>query len=747
MAVPEEGYQFQGWRRAPSFLCGGRTGPCPISTQAFFGNPGSLALLRSDTSFMLEPLFQCGNDTELGGQPVCLEPENLLQGVTPIPNATIRVDVGGRLYFAPANSAGQFDLNFSAPNPADLVLVSVIGENPVDGREITYTRLLGPAKELVAEHRYSVNAVSTAHLALLRGANSGRTPASSSELRAAELQVLPGTLLDRSVAIELWATEATCELGVHAESADAIAQSDALTTTILMAAKACDPALEAVTESSLGVIQRESEGFASGVSMQYVSVSGLQHGSIQRSGEVYEFEAGDGKGQRSRLIGSLVNGISFNVIDALPEGDDHSRSPKSAVDLYNWSEEGGSLLMTYTQVSEPVIGFLLLGVPPTATDEQREALRLEQEARGEPVPVGNSRQLEATRLSRLIAGSGTDFVLIEDAYRHEYDPVVLTYTTGEVLEFPPSTRTSYRVESMVSAGTSAGLEFSEQCYAGDGTVCVPGRWLGHVHYPPVEDGSFSAGSVYIQPDIIDFAADSDSAGTATGTISRTVASWAVLDGDLLIEYADGWTQRVSILHRSGLEYGVLLESTDGVSRTVGYRVFVRGDRPGGFTERSIVNREGSYWLKLDSLPVFVLDTVNGLPLIPGVSGWELASGQDSRQAFRHQSYQLDNDDDGVLDDVLVLEEQAWSLEDGQLHIGATNVDTPSDIADIPGRDVLVYQVANTVERGHRKLYVLELDLFTDFGLAPRAVRLLETEKRDDWDFLLDELPSGDPFSL
>jgi haloalkane dehalogenase len=57
IAEPAEGYQFDGWRREPSYLCGGRTNTCPIVTSGFEGSEVLMEILASDKVFFLEPVF------------------------------------------------------------------------------------------------------------------------------------------------------------------------------------------------------------------------------------------------------------------------------------------------------------------------------------------------------------------------------------------------------------------------------------------------------------------------------------------------------------------------------------------------------------------------------------------------------------------------------------------------------------------------------------------------------------------
>lgn len=53
----EEGFAFAGWQRGNSTFCGGSGKACFLSTANFVGNPDLLAVLESDRTFFLRPLF------------------------------------------------------------------------------------------------------------------------------------------------------------------------------------------------------------------------------------------------------------------------------------------------------------------------------------------------------------------------------------------------------------------------------------------------------------------------------------------------------------------------------------------------------------------------------------------------------------------------------------------------------------------------------------------------------------------
>lgn len=59
VAVPQEGFEFTGWKREPGAFCGGSVEPCRLETSAFAGNDPLMALLEDpELAFQLKPGFQ-----------------------------------------------------------------------------------------------------------------------------------------------------------------------------------------------------------------------------------------------------------------------------------------------------------------------------------------------------------------------------------------------------------------------------------------------------------------------------------------------------------------------------------------------------------------------------------------------------------------------------------------------------------------------------------------------------------------
>jgi N-acetylneuraminic acid mutarotase len=61
VAIPNNGYEFEGWKREAFYLCGGSTEPCHVYTSFFEGNDVLMGILESDDVWNLEPRFKKPN--------------------------------------------------------------------------------------------------------------------------------------------------------------------------------------------------------------------------------------------------------------------------------------------------------------------------------------------------------------------------------------------------------------------------------------------------------------------------------------------------------------------------------------------------------------------------------------------------------------------------------------------------------------------------------------------------------------
>ena len=57
VAEAAPGYYFSRWNKLDGYLCGAETTPCQLSTAAFEGHPALEAMLESNETFALQPVF------------------------------------------------------------------------------------------------------------------------------------------------------------------------------------------------------------------------------------------------------------------------------------------------------------------------------------------------------------------------------------------------------------------------------------------------------------------------------------------------------------------------------------------------------------------------------------------------------------------------------------------------------------------------------------------------------------------
>jgi len=83
-AVPNDGFFFTEWRKAPGYFCGGNKEVCTLTTSSFEGNENLMAILESDEIFHLEPVFTAGK---------CTDVNDPVTGYTSNPNLVFRGEV------------------------------------------------------------------------------------------------------------------------------------------------------------------------------------------------------------------------------------------------------------------------------------------------------------------------------------------------------------------------------------------------------------------------------------------------------------------------------------------------------------------------------------------------------------------------------------------------------------------------------------------------------------------------------
>ncbi|MEI2419360.1 hypothetical protein V6O07_03735, partial [Arthrospira platensis SPKY2] len=203
-------------------------------------------------------------------------------------------------------------------------------------------------------------------------------------------------------------------------------------------------------------------------------------------------------------------------------------------------------------------------------DEERDRI-IAANGAGTQVPARST--LLGYAYTRVVDGVLIDTAFLETRTRSE----VLSFTLADGTLFtptlPPVIRTSQTGESLRASIDVQSKPFAAVCPGGDGAVCVPGQWLANLIYSP---GVFwSTGAPLPEApngDVVTFAGD----GTLTGLLSGLSATWMVDgDGALIIDYENGWQEKVQIVDTLGIEFGVFNEISRGDDRYATYTIHVK----------------------------------------------------------------------------------------------------------------------------------------------------------------------------
>ena len=116
VAVPDQGFVFDGWRKRHYGLCGDRTDDCRLFTSGFAGNNTLLSVLESDRTFFLEAVFR---EQGVSGTALSLTDDDR-PSTSPCPNQDVLKDAGELASFRDAVLTGALafrDVPFSSGDP------------------------------------------------------------------------------------------------------------------------------------------------------------------------------------------------------------------------------------------------------------------------------------------------------------------------------------------------------------------------------------------------------------------------------------------------------------------------------------------------------------------------------------------------------------------------------------------------------------------------------------------------------
>jgi len=618
----------------------------------------------------------------------------------PIPFATVSVTIGGVTYTTVADKDGRYTLPVTSASLDALLKIEAVGTDPVSGEPIEFVNLIGSFSRMLNEQLADGSAdanitnVTTASYVLVLQANGGTEPTSEEELSKAETSVDATELLQLAALIKLIVDDPDYSLPAGETSLLSFVSNPEAVTAYLETVPQED------LDASVASILQDSNlvaGFAAAdIPPRYFAIPATQPGYLARRGQILEFN-GNGSG---RLL-------DFESIFGQPINEP-----------YTWSVANGRLTVDYdeptssayfTTLSNPVLQYLL-------TDAERALIIA---ANGPNTQIGVLVTNFGQTYTRVVDGALVDTVSVESRFSSELPPFILNDQTLFTPSLPPYMQTAQSGQTLRASVDVQASPFAANCPAAAGATCVPGQWLASFLYSP---GIGSGGQQLPEApygDVVTFAGD----GSVTGLLAGLTATWTVDgNGALVISYASGWQQKVQIVDRLGLEFGVFNELSRGNDRYATYTINVKAAGAFALTNSYLANAPDSFWQgEINSwTPSSDRWNADGTRTLSSYFGWQFFDN--SNTAINVGSVALaDCGGDGQQDDPKA------SLVFGTWQPAGSAVAIPRGGGS---RLRTWYPAASTVVNGERQFYVIESERFVGNGqlfIPPRINMLREVE--------------------
>ncbi|MFT7307112.1 MAG: hypothetical protein ACI9P7_002383 [Candidatus Azotimanducaceae bacterium] len=626
----------------------------------------------------------------------CSKFEKTLTGLVtdgPIPFATVSVTINGTTFTTQADEFGQYSLPIASSSLESLVKVEASGTDPETSTPIEFVNFTGTFERVIEDEPENVTNVTTASFILAVEANDGTEPTTLAELQAAETAIDANKLFELAAVIKLLVDDPNYTLPEGYDNIlDFAADGAAVATFVAEAGSAAiDAAIaEILADSDLVVGFKETN-----IPDRYFAVPTANPGYLARRGGIFEFDATD-------FTGSI---LAFNSFSGTP-----------IEQTFTWSVEQGRLVIEYDL---PVVQSFFFDIEETtATPEEIAAFK---QALDTSQVLGNIETLRTT-YTRVNDGTLVDTVAKEDVRRLTWPDVVLP--NNQTIIFAPREEiTSAVADTLRSNDKIQPIPLIASCDALQAnSECVEGVWGGSFQYAP---GEYFRGGTYPESnwgDVMNFNAN----GTVTGVISDITSNWRVENDSLLINYANGTEQRITLVDNIGLEYGVLNEYQTPTGRFATYDIFVKGDQQFSFTEEYVTSPPGKHWN--GDVNTWIPGSLNEDGTRPLLSffGWQLEFDGTGRNIYGSR---FDSNGDGIDDNNLVFRANEWSLEANRLKIDRFLSPERSSF------DRYWYPIASTVIDGQRVMYVMEVEHRFDGLLFPARLNIQrEIDLRNDLDF-------------
>ncbi len=339
--------------------------------------------------------------------------------------------------------------------------------------------------------------------------------------------------------------------------------------------------------------------------------------------------------------------------------------------------------------------------------------------------IQEDREIISYTYTRVTDGTLVDVALREIRTIITYPPITLPDGSELVIAGQPFVEIETDEQTLRSSLDIEPIPFVATCPGSNNNVCVEGNWGGQFHFSPGPDFFGNPYPATAWGDIAAFNAD----GTVASATGRNLSgSWTIdPDGALVIDYDDGWTQKMQVLDRLGIEYGIISDYSNGSERFASYTIYVKSDGT-EFNAGLIENGAGKFWNgDLNSWQPEAFDE-NGVRNLDFRFGWQFDTGANTGR--NRWGVDFLGCDKG-----LYTTDMTWDVQpDGRLLI-----DRFANFA--AGVFIRTWHpVALTTSGGERVLYVMEVEdrLRVDgqpgFGIRipPRLNIQREIDEFTDW---------------
>ncbi len=620
----------------------------------------------------------------------------------PIPFAAVTVTIDGVTYTTTADELGQYALDIATSSVGDLVKVEASGTDPETGTPIEFVNFAGSFERVLGDEPQNVTNVTTASFVLAVAANDGTEPTTLEELQAAETAIDATELFELAAVIKLLVDDPTYELPAGFDNVLDFASDSAAVSDFVATADPAD--LDQAVADILADSNLVAGFTADKIPSRYFAIPTANPGFLARDGSVLEFNAGD-------QTGTLLD---FNS----PAGQPIEQA-------FTWVIENGRLVLTFA--TPAVSSFFPFVDDSIATQEQIDLL-----VANSIFQVQQDRAVSKITYTLVTAGSLVDIVAVEEVADNSFPPIEVTDpvtgdpVTVQLAGFPEIDNST---DTLRSADNVETIPFAADCAtAAAGEICAPGRWGGIYRYSAGEQFGFVFPET-AYGEVVTL----DASGGAIGVRSGVSSTWTVVDGSLVISYAGGAQQTVTLLDNNGIEYGALSEFTTPEGRFASYDLWVKADTSFAFTESFLQNPPGQYWQgDINTWIPGSLDE-NGNRTFGTFFGWRFDAAPDPNEGENLLRFFFDENGDGTDDNVLARRPNIWSVESERVRIvrflGGFGL----------GRVRFWYPITATEDNGERVTYILETEVFEDQELGeqmfivPRLNIERELNIRTDFD--------------